>query len=165
MADPLLQADASKDNFIEQLQDLQERLAELERFALTSQDIVATSIKCSGDIYTEEWTPYQDDSTIVGWTSYTQKVIEYRKIGKLVFVNFRIAGESDSVNTSFTVPFNEGHTGDPVNTCLVEDDGTRAISYLSLTAGLASFFPAAGVGGWTNTGDKEIYGQFWYETD
>ena len=44
VADPLLQADASKDNLIEQIQDLQERIDELERFALTSKNILASKI-------------------------------------------------------------------------------------------------------------------------
>ena len=38
------------------------------------------------------WTDYSATSTIVGWSSYTTKSIFYKKIGKLVFVQFVISG-------------------------------------------------------------------------
>lgn len=41
MADPLLKTDATKDNLIEQVQDLQERMDQLERFALTEEVMTA----------------------------------------------------------------------------------------------------------------------------
>ena len=135
---------------------------ELLQFKTVEQ--LAAAIKSLDMVTAIPWTDYSGTSTITGWTSYTEKVIDYLKIfGKLVFVHFRIAGESDSVATSFTVPFNEGHTGNPTNTCLTEDDGTRAIGFISINTGLATIYPTAATGAWTNTGDKEIYGQFWYE--
>ena len=134
---------------------------ELSQFKTVEQ--LAAAIKTMDMVTSIPWTDYSGTSTIVGWTSYTQKIIEYKKIGKLVFVNFWLAGESDNVATTFTVPFNEGHSQNPVNTCLTEDDGTRAIGFVTVNTALAAIYPTAATGAWTNTGDKEIYGQFWYE--
>lgn len=175
MADPLLKADALKDNPAEQIQDLQERLAELERFALTSQNILANKIGVGnanlddiddGDIATIPWTDHSSDSTIVGWSSYTEGVIEYKKIGKLVYVNFRIGGTSDDVATTFTVPFSEGQIGNPIFWCRSVDDGGSAVAaYGQLDGSIVTLLPNATSGAWTASGTKSVHGQFWYETN
>ena len=165
MPDELLKVDSTKDNLIEQIRDLREKIDELERFALTSQDIVATSINCSGDIYTVELTDHSALSTIVGWTSYTDKVIEYKKSGNRVFVNFRISGESDDTVVTFTVPFGEGQTGNPLFFCLSQDDGGALVAaFGQFTASTTiTLYSTAAAGGWTNSGTKSVYGQFEYE--
>ena len=168
MIDKLLKVDSTKDNLVDQIQDLQERIAELERFALTSQDIVATKIECSGDIYTVEWEDgdYSSLSTVVGWTSYTEKIIWYKKIGKLVFVLFRIAGTSDVNSCSFTVPYTRTSlTTFPRTINYITDNGTHDIGYFGLSETTVSFRPDLNstTTGWTTSGTKAVYGQFWYE--
>ena len=174
MIDELLKADATKDNLIDQIQDLQERLAELERFALTSQNILANKIGVgnanlddidSGDIATVPLTPYHDDSTIVGWSSYTNKYISYKKIGKFVFVSFYISGTSDATTTTFTLPHTSGIGFVQQFIIRAQDDGNNTIGYGSLSSGgsTVSFEPLPTDPGWTASGTKFILGQFWYE--
>jgi hypothetical protein len=123
------------------------------------------TVNIPGDIITTVWTDYSATSTITGWTSYTTKVIEYKKVGNLVFVNFRIAGTSNANTTSFTLPHNETHTGDPINVIVTRDAGTWATGHISVITGTAHAIPTQGAAAsaWTTTGLKEIYGQFWYE--
>ena len=167
MIDKLLKVDSTKDNVVDQIQDLQERMAELERFALTSQDIVATKIECSGDIYTVEWTDYSALSTIVGWTSYTIKKIFYKKIGKLVFVQFDIEGVSDDTVATFTLPYSQQSDLKLVKAAREIDDGAADIGFYTLAAGgsTVTCYPDIAGSAWANSGNKYVYDQFLFETD
>jgi hypothetical protein len=69
-----------------------------------SQTFSGTTNTFSGDLYTVTWTDYSGSSTIVGWTTPTAK-IRYKKIGKLVWVQYQITGTSNAGTTSFTLPF------------------------------------------------------------
>lgn len=51
------------------------------------------------------WIDYSSTSTVVGWSSFTTKVIKYLIINKIMFVNFELNGTSNSGTTSFTLPF------------------------------------------------------------
>jgi len=53
-----------------------------------------------------DWVDYSATSTIVGWSSFTTKIIKYRVLGKQVFVYCVINGTSNSTTTSFTLPNN-----------------------------------------------------------
>ena len=168
MIDELLKADALKDNLVDQIQDLQERIAELERFALTSQNIVATSIICSGDIYTEDWTDYSDDSTITGFASYSTKLIRYARVGFLVFVQFSISGTSDLATTTFTLPYSNT-SNPPVNVVMHSRDDSLwgwGRIYLAAESAEVNLYYGVGAGDtWTNTGTKSVRGEFFYKTD
>jgi hypothetical protein len=119
-----------------------------------------------GDAYTVAWTNYSGSSTIVGWSSRSTTIIEYKKVGDFVFCHFRIIGTSNSTSTSFTLPYNENSSTNIVATCLCEDNGTRAIGYLSMASNTVTLVKNATSAStdWTNSGDKEIYGQFCYES-
>ena len=162
MPDELLKVDSTKDNLIEQIRDLREKIDELERFALTSQDIVATSINCSGDIYTVEWTDYQDISTIVGWSATTVDVLRYKKIGNLVFVQFWFVGTGDNTATTFTLPYEPDSS--VTRTIRIRNNGTDAVGLYEQSAdsGIAVFYPTIAGGTWTASGDKRIMGDFVY---
>jgi hypothetical protein len=61
----------------------------------------------SGTLETS-WTDYSASSTIVGWqVSGRVAAIYTKKIGKTVFVHFRITGTSDSTGMSFTLPYTQ----------------------------------------------------------
>ena len=47
---------------------------------------------------------YSATSTVVGWTTFTQKTIRYSVIGKLLIVEYFISGTSNATTTSFTLP-------------------------------------------------------------
>jgi hypothetical protein len=52
------------------------------------------------------WVNYSDDSTIVGWSSFTNKLIYYKYLSAdLVLVIVAISGISDSTTTSVSIPF------------------------------------------------------------
>ena len=53
-----------------------------------------------------EWIDYSAISSVVGWSSFTSKVIWYKIIGDLMVVDFYIQGTSNANNASFTIPNN-----------------------------------------------------------
>lgn len=131
---------------------------------------VKSDISFEGDVYTVGWTDYSATSTIVGWSSYITKKIYYKKIGKLCFINFAIRGTSDSTAASFTLPYtssnDEAGTGF-MAAVQIKDNGTDLT-----TPGRVRVQPNEDVlygykdmvsGAWTNSGEKMIRGQFWYE--
>ena len=135
---------------------------DLSQFKTLEQSAAATK---SLDMVTAvPWTDYSGTSAITGWTSYTTKEIFYKKIiGNLVFVKFRIAGESDTTNANFTLPFTG--EGDYEGGCKGRDDtGTRAATYFFLDGSVPDVSIAWGgsTTGFTNSGTKEANGQLWY---
>jgi hypothetical protein len=52
-----------------------------------------------------DWVDYSDDSTIVGWSSLTTKIVLYKYLSSDLMVIFaQITGTSDSTTASFTLP-------------------------------------------------------------
>ena len=126
---------------------------------------LAAAIKTLDMVTSVPLTDYSGTSTIIGWTSYTEKIIEYQKIfGKLMFVNFRISGESDDTVATFTVPFGEGQTGSPLFFCRSVDDGGAGVaSHGQFTAAsIVTLYSAPSGAAWTNSGTKAVHGQFFY---
>ena len=122
-----------------------------------------------GDLYNVAWTDYSATSTIVGWASFINKQIYYKKIGRLVFVCFSIKGASNSTSCSFSTPFTS--TAALSSTSFVIGQSIDNDNLLT-TAGNGSVLPNdssvilykdAGQGAWTNSLTKQVIGQFWYE--
>ena len=111
-------------------------------------------------------TDYQDTSTIVGWTSFIDKQIVYILDGNKVFVSFHISGTSNSVDTTFTLPYAASATFvDPIQMLFrIKDNNSSATGYGSLPAGSSTFDVSPDLDGsnWTSSGTKLIIGQFWY---
>ena len=61
-------------------------------------------LMANGTTTTNTWVDYSTTSTIVGWTTFTQKTIRYLVVGKILTVQYYIAGTSNSATTSFTIP-------------------------------------------------------------
>ena len=53
-----------------------------------------------------DWVDYSATSTIVGWSSFTTKVLKYRVIGKQIFFIVEFDGTSNSTSATFTMPSN-----------------------------------------------------------
>jgi len=257
-----LQSDQQVNNLLDQIKDLQERLSQLERFALTSQDIKANKIilgegpwsindidngsltlqesgitvserieaepgqvaqtiyskggdarwviRCTNaaetgsdagsdleiisrhddgtyyltpikiwrdtgliklgtncEVHTVPWTDYSSTSTITGWSSRTETRIYYKKLGNLVFVNYRLVGTSNSTSTNFTVPYN-GVVASWLHMCVGRDNGAALYDgpYCTIsTTGFVTFVKGIGYSttAWTASGDKAVYGSLWYE--
>lgn len=67
----------------------------------------ADSIKDGGAAeLTDAWTDYSASTTLVGFSGTTAKVVWYKKMGKAVFVNFKIQGTSNAATFTFTLPDN-----------------------------------------------------------
>jgi len=58
----------------------------------------------NGKLDTNTWVDYSTTSTIIGWTTFTQKTIRYLVVGKMLTVQYFISGTSNSTTTSFTIP-------------------------------------------------------------
>ena len=116
---------------------------------------LAAAIKSLDMVTAVPWTDYSGTSTIVGWTSYTTTEIWYKKIGKLVFVQFDIEGVSDDTVATFTLPYSQQGDLKLVTSIRVVDDGTAAIGFFTLAASAAivTCYPAITGGAWTNSGN------------
>lgn len=113
------------------------------------------------------WTDYSATSTIVGWASFTGKIIYTKKIGKTVFVQYYIAGTSNAATASFTVPYATGSAYSPLGFSQSVEGSTVLIG-LSIMAASGKVISitkaAAGTdNNWATSGSKGVYGQFFYE--
>ena len=119
------------------------------------------------DVYSVVWTDYASSSTIVGWSGTPTAYIRYKKIGKMVFVQFDISGTSNSTSVTFTVPYAAANTTITQNgiTTVVIDDGTAAAMgrcYIG-AAGSTVTCKKSVDGAWTNSGSKNAAGFIFYE--
>lgn len=124
------------------------------------------------NIETVAWTDYSATSTIVGWVSFTTKALSYKKIGKTVFVSFNLVGTSNATSATFTVPYASVNVTNLYHGTLLlqaQDSGSTltVITNVSLppNSQIVTASSTAGIttGGWTNSGTKQILGNFWYE--
>ena len=119
---------------------------------------------------TKSWADYSATSTIVGWTSFGVKSIYTKKIGKTVFVGFALQGVSNSVETTFTLPY----TSAPIavyynNVMLITKDNNITVTgeaVLPNNSNTVTCYPNMTLTGsnWTASGNKQCYGSFWYES-
>jgi len=140
-------------------------------FGAGGSDVVTVS---SDDFYTTGWTDYSGTSTIVGWAASPTAVIDYKKIGKLVFCKFDITGTSNSTAASFTLPYGITNTGQKIMAAIAGYDNgadldNGASAWMSFNSQLVcECAPDQGhtpnVSGWTNVNGKRVCGQFWFET-
>jgi len=118
-----------------------------------------------GDIFTVAWTDYSGTTATNGWSSFTTKDVKYKKIGNLVFVKFRIAGESNSTSANFTLPEFNGEDCEGAGKGR-DDTGTRIpvwFEFNSSAPGVNVWWDGSATG-WTASGTKEVNGHFWYAT-
>jgi hypothetical protein len=127
--------------------------------------MVEGAITTTSDIYTTPWTDYSSSSTVVGWSSFTTKIIHYKKVGKLVFVNYNIQGTSNATTASFTLPFTPAtYTVFPVGRAVDNGVYVNTHPFGHTETGKWSFYLSAnGSEAWTASGTKMIRGQFFFE--
>lgn len=127
---------------------------------------VTGSIKASGDIYTTAWTNYASTSTVVGWSSYTYKIVDYKVVGKLCFCSFAIGGTgSASTTVSFTLPYNNIVTAQYGAYGQSNDNSTLAVGLFTMAASsnVVTLYPTTLTSSWTASTSRTIRGRFWYE--
>jgi hypothetical protein len=121
----------------------------------------------NGDVFTVPWTDYSALSTITGWSSFTAKKIWYKKVGRLVFVEFDIRGTSNNASSSFTLPFSSNGSKGAFSVIIAQDNSGAFVAGAvnlpeSSTTGILFSVPNSNV--WTASGTKSALGQFFYET-
>ena len=138
--------------------------------------LVGGNITGQGDIYSTPWGAV--DATVSGWAEGATVDIWYKKIGKLVFVNYKIKGYGNSSATTFSLPVQAASTMElatKVGACGCIYDGANSVNYLDagiLFPGSATTATVKVDAHWVNyTGDvfgsdypKWLCGQFWYES-
>ncbi len=113
---------------------------------------------------------YSTTSTVVGWSSFTNKQIYYRKIGKQIFCNFLLAGTSNSTDVTFTLP-DSNNANVTAQTLSVQIVNNGAISntpgrvITNLSSNVVTVNRDRSQTAFTNTGTKTVSGQFFYFTD
>jgi hypothetical protein len=125
-------------------------------------------LSATGDIRTIAWADYSATSTIVGWSSYTIKKIFYKKVGKLVFVEFYIDGTSNVNTATFTVPYTVISSLNNLPFYIrARNNGVWQAAGMGWLAGgsaTVTLYTTQSGNNWTASGTKTIAGQFWYQT-
>lgn len=114
------------------------------------------------------WIDYSATSTIVGYTSFTEKIIYYRQIGKQVFINYILTGVSNSTLITFTLPINlKTGTGGINSFCYGIDNGVNSGFGFVTNSGVdkVQAFKTATSGAWTASGTKQTRGSLFYIID
>ena len=125
-----------------------------------------TQIGERSNLINTPWIDFSEQSTIVGWSSFTIKKIYTKTIGKTVFVSYYLSGTSNATTSTFTLPyacentitryFSQGYSSDNGT----PSDGIGYIVENKTTVDLRS---TRSEGSWTNSGTKICNGQFFYE--
>jgi hypothetical protein len=131
----------------------------------TKWDVVGVSLEGSDPYTGNDWVDYSATSTIVGWSSFTAKIIKYRIVGKQMFVIFRLEGTSNSTSTNFTVP--NSAIDVTTNFVAANDNGISAISYGQIAGSTITFLRYTAINSasllWTASGSKLLRGQIYFE--
>jgi hypothetical protein len=139
-----------------------------ESYTCAAGDVILYHKDLSGVVHgtilpVSAWTDYSASSTIVGWSSFTYKEIYTRKIGSLLFVNFRLQGTSNATGATFTLPYSaDGLTYS--SSAYIIDNGTAQANpgWVVSTAASATITVYKDMAGaaFTNSGTKAVRGQF-----
>lgn len=116
------------------------------------------------------WVDYSSLSTVTGWSSFTAKRIEIKRIGTIRFVRFLIDGTSNSTSASFTLPEANGNPGAYVGGSLTVNINNG--SYPADNMGRMVMSPGGATvsitvtnqGMWVSSGQKYVSGNFFYDT-
>ena len=134
----------------------------------TSALIVGTD----GDIYSSAWTEWGASSTVVGFSSFTEKLLGYKRIGKMVWFWFRFSGVSNANNLTFTVPYAAKNADPWVRGALNwrYDNGSIAFAlgdhwYLPINSTVVTCLKADSATGWTAANNKGAIGSGFYEVE
>lgn len=130
-----------------------------------------SGLKC--DLYSGSsgWVDWSASANTVGWSGSPTVSVFYKRVGKLLFVNFSITGTSDTTGATFDLP--TGYY--PAAGCDVLTTGFGVDNTTALTAPIVISYTNAGGGptitlykayptaAWTASGTKTVTGQFWFQ--
>ncbi len=111
------------------------------------------------------WTP-----TLTGWSGTYAVVARYSVVGKICFWMLYINGISNATTASATLPFKSknvtnAYWGSANNYAVNAGTAISAASRWNISANsnVVSFYSNMATGAWTNSGDKRIYSNGWFE--
>lgn len=144
-------------------------MIQLQKFvSLTNNGVDGNSTLTNGVLnipnYSNDWMDYSGTSTIVGWSSFTNKVLKYRVIGKQVFVTWFLSGTSNSTSVTFTLP--QTIASSCANMGYGIDNGVASgVGYIvgGATTSTITQFKTDLSGSWTASGTKRAAGQIFFE--
>jgi hypothetical protein len=116
----------------------------------------------------EAATDFASTANVQGFSSLTQNVFYYSRIGDMVSITVNVQGTSNATTLTFTLPYAAKATGVGQNTVsfIVRDNGTLAAApgRLSLTSGstTATATKDGAQTAWTASGTKNFIGNFTY---
>lgn len=129
---------------------------------------VATTayVDAKSSIAEENWTSYKSTSSITGWTGTIAGYINYKKLGKTVFVNFDLGGTSDSTSVEFTLPYASVETSFYSSGTGVDNGASTRILIQMNSGSVVQCIKGDtySSGSWTASGSKIARGTFWYQT-
>ena len=141
--------------------------------AMTIDSIGDIYSNVDNETYNRGWYNYINDSTVVGFSSYTASryFIMIKTLGQTCFVNYYIEGVSDSTVTTFTVPYTAisygtafgFHTamGFTYDNSSYKTPGRCNLSHNDNVVYLWMTYPGGTT--WTASGSKIVGGQFFYQ--
>lgn len=107
---------------------------------------------------------YSATSTIVGWSSFTMKLLVVGRVADLAFVTFDLRGTSNSTAVTFTLPWTLTSLS-TISTCkAINNAGIPATGMVvsAVSGNTITIYATLGASAWTNTGTKEATGQAFY---
>lgn len=121
----------------------------------------------NGKVTDSAWVDYSATSTIVGFTAFAVKLIQYRLLGnKTMIVQFQIestAANGSGTASSFTLPFNASAWGTQyfiyhsLNNTITQ---SAAVATLAASSNVVTFYPTAATGSsWATATTRHIQGQ------
>lgn len=139
-----------------------------ESYTCVAGDVVLYHKDLSGIVHgtifpVEPLVDYSASSTIVGWSSFTTKEIYTRKRGKQLFVHYKIEGTSNSVNTTFTLPYTTDARQYSASSFVV-DNGTGQSGpgyvFIAASGATVTIYKDFASNAFTASGTKQVRGQF-----
>jgi hypothetical protein len=120
-----------------------------------------------GSTVDEDWTDYSSTSTIVGFSAFTAKYIQYMRIADIVFVNVHLFGTSNSSTLSFTLPYSQADLGYSARVLLaVTNNGTAQTTpgmlVVNANSNVANVYVDAAATVFATSNSKAARGHFFY---
>lgn len=112
------------------------------------------------------WTDYSTVSSIIGWSVFTEKFLEYKLIDDTMFVSVFLGGTSNNASVSFTLPYNAQSSWSMKCLHCMDNGQWRAVNGLVILASGSAVVTCSLDGDytiWTDTNRKTIQGQFFYK--
>jgi hypothetical protein len=126
----------------------------------------AVQTQIDGKLTSPTFIDYSATSTVVGWTTFTQKTIRYSVIGKLLIVEYFISGTSNATTTSFTLPLASATVSGMIwaNNNQTQNNAVNYMGYSNITSNSSTatfgYYPTGSTitATWTASGTKLIRG-------